>query len=179
MTKPREIVDPDFGTIRVPEPPKRADAERLIASQEEAFQNLRLWPDASVSPCPSCDRRAFVGRSDLNHEVARPGGVVIYRHIRGAKCSHCGAQSIEPAEQIHIESETGMAQVADYEAKVSNIGSGTVGTYWPKDVVRVMNLNPDTRAYIQVLDRETALIRFVRGRGAKKGASSRRKRTEK
>lgn len=171
MTKPREIVDPDFGPIRVPEPPKRADADRLLAAQEDAFRQLRLWPDGSVSPCPSCERKAFVGRSDLSHEVARPGGVVIYRHIRGAKCSHCGAQSIEPSEQIHIESEVGIGQVADYEAKVSNIGSGTVGTYWPKDVVRVMNLSPDTRAYIQVIDRETALIRFVRGRGTKKSAA--------
>lgn len=179
MTKTREIVDPDFGPIRVPEPPKRTDAERLVAAQKAAFEKLRLWPDGSVSHCPSCERRAFVGRSDLDHEVARPGGVVIYRHIRGAKCSHCGARSIEPSEQIHIESEVGIGQVGDYEAKVSNIGSGTVGTYWPKDVVRVMNLDPDTRAYIQVIDRETALIRFVRGRGPKKGKASRRKRAEK
>lgn len=168
MTKHREIVDPDFGTIRVPEPPKRPDAERLLKEQKAAFAKGRLWPDGSVSVCPSCERRAFVGRSDLNHDVARPGGVIIYRHLQGAKCSHCNAQVIEPAEQIHIENEVGMGQVADYETKVSNIGTGTVGTYWPKDLVRVMDLNPDTRAYIQVLDKETALIRFVRGRGARK-----------
>src|SRR5688572_10690595 len=119
--KTREIVDPDFGAIRLPEPPRRADAERLLKEQREAFATRRLRPEGSVSACPSCERRAFVGRSDLSHEVARPGGVVIYRYVHGAKCSHCGAQALEPAEQIHIENEVGIGQVADYEAKVSNI----------------------------------------------------------
>lgn len=165
--KKRTIVDPDLGTIDVPEPPKKADAERLVREQREAFEKIRLWPPGSVSACPSCERRSFVGRDDLSAEIARPGGVVVYRHLRGAKCSNCDGQSLEPGEQMQIEREAGVGQVADYEAKVSNIGSGTVGTYWPKDVVRVMNLSPETRAYIQVIDRETALIRFVRGKGAK------------
>ncbi|MHB8586328.1 MAG: hypothetical protein ACYDDF_10905 [Thermoplasmatota archaeon] len=168
MTKAREIADADFGTIKVPEPPKKAEAERLMREQREAFATLRLWKEGSATLCPTCGRRSFVSRSDLSHEVARPGGVVIFRHVRGAKCSHCGAQALEPAEIIAIEAEVGIGQVADYEAKVSNIGSGTVGTYWPKDVVRVMNLNPDTKAFIQVLDRETALIKFVRGHGPRK-----------
>lgn len=175
MAKPREIVDPDFGPIQLPQPPKRADAERLVKEQKEAFAKRRLWPEESVSVCPSCDRHTFVGRSDLSHEVARPGGVVVYRHLYGARCAHCNAQVLEPAELVRIEEETGIGQVADYEAKVSNIGSGTVGTYWPKDVVRVMNLSPDTRAYIQVLDRETALIRFVQGKGRKTSKRARRR----
>lgn len=174
MTK-RTIVDPDLGPIEIPEPPKRADAERLLKQQREAFEKIRLWAPGSVSACPSCDRRSFVGRDDLSAEIARPGGVVIYRHLRGAKCSSCGAQSLEPGEQIQIEREAGVGQVGDYEAKVSNIGSGTVGTYWPKDVVRVMNLSPETRAYIQVIDRETALIRFVRGKGARSAKARRKK----
>lgn len=169
MGGPREWMDPDFGPIKIPAPPKREDAERLLKEQQAALATRpRLWPDGSTSECPGCARRTFVGRNDLSHEVARPGGVVIFRHLQGARCSHCRAQSLEPWELMQIEAEVGVGQVADYEAKVSNIGSGTVGTYWPRDVVRVMDLSPDTRAYIQILDRETALIRFVKGRGAKK-----------
>lgn len=171
MSRTRETHDPDFGTLEIPPPPKREDGERLLREQQAAFaKRRRLWPDGALAECPSCERRTFVGRNDLSHEVARPGGVIIYRHLQGARCSHCGAQSLEPWELMQIEAEAGIGQVADYEAKVSNIGSGTVGTYWPKDVVRVMDLSPETRAYIQIIDRETALIRFVKGRGAMKAS---------
>lgn len=177
--KKDEILDPDFGPIELPPPPSREEAERLLKEQKAAFARRdRLWPNGSVADCPVCGKRAFVGRDDLSHDVARPGGVIVYRRLQGAKCAHCGAQSLEPWELMQIDDEVGLGQVADYEAKVSNIGSGTVGTYWPKDVVRVMNLSPDTRAYIQVLDRETALIRFVRGRPGKKAARKKRPRRD-
>lgn len=175
MTK-RQIIDPDLGLIAVPPPPEREASEALVEDQRRAFAaRSRLWPDGAVAECPSCGRKAFVGRNDLSHEVARPAGVVVFRHLHGAKCSHCGAQSLEPWELMQIDDEVGPGQVGDYEAKVSNIGTGTVGTYWPKDVVRVMNLRPDTRVFIQILDRETALVRFVRGRGGASRRGTRRK----
>ncbi len=164
MAQTDEIVDPQLGKIQPPKTPKRKDAERLIAEQARAFAKQRLWKEGSVAKCPSCGRDSFVGRSDLSHEIGRPGGVVVFRRLKGAKCANCQAQSLEPSEQIQIEREAGIGQVADYEAKVSNIGSGTVGTYWPKDVVRVMDLGPDTKAFIQILDRDTALIKFTKGR---------------
>jgi hypothetical protein len=43
---------------------------------------------------------------------------------------------------------------------VSRIGSGTLGTYWPKDVERVLNLSPDKRAFIEIIDRDAVLVRF-------------------
>lgn len=175
MSKTDEIVDPQLGRIKLPKPPKRAAAERLIEEQSRAFATKRLWEDGSVTECPSCGRESFVGRSDLSYEVGRPGGVVIFRRLMGAKCANCQAQALEPGEQIQIEREAGIGQVADYEAKVSNIGSGTVGTYWPKDVVRVMDLKPQTRAMIQILDRETILIKFTKGQQLRKARKTTRK----
>lgn len=165
----RTIKDPDGGEIELAARPGRAEFERAAAEIRSALQATRLWPAGSISRCPNCAEDSFVGRDDLTLEVPRAGVVVIFRHLHGARCSRCNAQTLEPSEELDIESETAAGIVADYEAKVSNIGSGTVGTYWPKDVVRVMGLNPDKKAFIHVLDRDTALIKFRRARPGSEG----------
>ncbi len=141
--------------------PSKAEWEKRRKEYLAAIKANRLWPEGSVSACPTCHKRALVGRSDLVHQEVRPGNVQTFRNLRGAKCEACGSQFLDPEEIIAIEDTIGVGVVADFEAKVSRIGTGTLGTYWPKDVVRNLGLEPDTRAFIQVLDRETALVKFV------------------
>lgn len=59
-----------------------------------------------------------------------------------------------------MEDEVGVGFHPDYRAKVSRIGKGTVGTYWPKDVERLLGLRPDQRIYIEILGPDTALLRL-------------------
>lgn len=66
---------------------------------------------------------------------------------------------MEPYEQIAVEDEADIGLHPDYEASVSRIGSGTLGTYWPKEVERVLNLSPDKRAFIEIIDRDAVLVR--------------------
>ncbi len=120
----------------------------------------RLWPDGTIQGCPRCGEEAFEGRSDLTHRITNGRHVLSFRHLHGARCRACDAQSLEPYEQFAVEDEAGVGVRADYEAKVSRIGSGTLGTYWPKDVQRVLGLKPHRRAYIEVVDRDAVLVRF-------------------
>lgn len=180
----RRVDDPDFGPIETPPPPSREEYERAARQIAERARGLRFWPLGSVSDCPNCGAHRFVGRDDLSTEGPRPGGVLIFRHLRGARCEACQAQALEPADLVDLEAEAGVGVVADYEAKVSNIGSGTVGTYWPKDVVRVLGLGPNKKAFITVLDRDTVLIKFRRVRprpaeAAKKPAQAKASRKRK
>lgn len=161
----RRIQDPDFGEVELEGTlPTRQEFERAAREIRQAAKTFRAWPDGSVSDCPGCGKRAFVGRDDLGHEVAKPDGLVIFRHLRGARCESCGVQSLEGEDLAALEQEAGVELLADYEAKVSSIGSGTVGTYWPKDVVRVLRLGPDRRLFIKVLDPDTVLVRVDRRR---------------
>ena len=156
----RRVKDPEFGVIIAPQPPSKEEFDRDARLVREALLRIRHWPRGIVSRCPGCDRDTFVGRDDLEFTVGRPGGVVIFRHLQGARCDSCGSQVLEPGDLVRVEGEAATGVVSDYEAKVSRIGSGTLGTYWPRDVVRNMGLAPDKKAFIQVLDHETALIRF-------------------
>lgn len=176
----RRIEDPDFGEIEVPPLPSREEYERLLRKVREARQEARFWPPGSIQDCPQCGERKFVGREDLSYEVATQGRVIVFRHLHGARCGACHAQALEPDELVRIEDEAGVGLLADYEAKVSNIGSGTVGTYWPKDVVRIMGLRPDKKAFIVVLDRDTMLLRFLpsRGKGSSKPKGKSRRRID-
>lgn len=121
----------------------------------------RAWPRGSRHTCPRCESSgSLVGRDDLSVETTLPGGAaVVYCNIRGAECSNCGAQYLEPDDADRLEVARAKHRV-DFEAKVSRIGSGTVGTYWPKDVVRLLDLRPGRRIYIEVLSDKHALLRF-------------------
>lgn len=173
----KRIVDPDFGEFDIEGPvPTREEFERTARRISEAARSFRAWPPGAVAACPNCGQRAFVGRDDLSHEVAKRDGLLVFRHLRGARCESCGVQSLEAEDLVAVEQEAGVELVADYEAKVSNIGSGTVGTYWPKDVVRVMRLGPNRRLFIKVIDADTALVKVDRRRPRAEEGPNRRPR---
>lgn len=156
----REIDDPDFGRIELPEEYLSPEEARDRAEQARDALGDRLWPEGEVFECPSCGEEAFEGRSDLVYRDTRGSHVVSFRHLHGASCRSCGAKTLEPYEQIEVEDEVGLGFHPDYEASVSRIGSGSLGTYWPKDVERVLGLHPDKRAFIEILDRDAVLVRF-------------------
>lgn len=156
----REIEDADFGRVELPE--GYVDPEAFEARIEEAREATgeRLWPEGDVSACPRCGQETFEGRSDLAYRSTQGRHVVSFRHLHGAVCTNCGASTLEPYEQIEVEDETGVGFHPDYEASVSRIGSGSLGTYWPKDVQRVLGLGPDKTAFIEIIDRDAVLVRF-------------------
>lgn len=156
----RKIEDPDLGEIELPE--TYIDPQTFKARIEEANEAsaARLWPTGDVSECPACGRETFEGREDLTYRLTHGHHVISFRHLHGASCSSCGAKTLEPYEQIEVEEEAGVGFHPDYEAKVSRIGSGTLGTYWPKDVQRVLGLKPHKKAFIEIIDRDAVLVRF-------------------
>lgn len=173
----RVIDDPDFGPHEVPPPPDREEFEKVAQGALAAMRTRRIWPAGSVSRCPNCGKNALVGRDDLTCRFARPGGVVVFHRLRGARCESCKEQSLEPGDLIAVERDAGVEVAGDFEIKVTTIGSGTLGTYWTKDLVRNLRLTAGKKAYVQLLDRDTALLRFSRDPGVLRGQPKRKKRT--
>ena len=183
--KRRIFVDPEFGEIELPASPASREAEETERKAIAAMVSRRHWPKGSLEKCTECGKMTFEGREDLEYRIPRPGAVLVFRHLRGAKCATCGAQAIEPEDLIEVEAEAGVGIVGDYKAKVCNIGSGTLGTYWPQDVVRNLRLSPAKLAFIQVVDEDTVLITFrrvaegiiARDAGKKSGKTRRQRRS--
>lgn len=154
--------DPDLGSIELPDLPPFSQTgwERSVEDTRRILRGRRHWKTGQTYVCPSCGKRALVGRDDLSHEEPRGKAILVYRRLKGARCTHCDAQLLEASEVLDIEEEAGVGFHPDYQAKVTRIGKGTLGTYWPKDVERLLRLRPDLRVYIEILSPDAALIRL-------------------
>jgi hypothetical protein len=146
-----------------PTPEQWAKATAKVKA-DLAKRGKRIWPEGSKMVCPRCHAKTLEGRDDLALEIPSRGHVVIFRHLQGARCAKCAYQLLEPGDQHAVEEEVGVSFHSDYEAKVSRIGSGTLGTYWPKDVARAMHLEPQDVARIHVIAPDTAVVKFEKGR---------------
>lgn len=154
------VQDPDFGRIELSTPrmtPSQWLALRIRATA--ANRAKRPWRPGRIYACPRCGARRFRGRDDLQVEVPRGDKILVFLRVRGGRCDACDAQYLDGAGQMDLEDALEAAFHADYEAKVSRIGHGTVGTYWPKELARVLGLRPDRRLFVEVLGRDAALLR--------------------
>lgn len=149
---------------RLGDPPTQEEWDAVGRELDE-----KEWPDlypvGSVSRCPECGAEAFEGRDGLDLEVTYKGVVHYFHDLKGVRCRACGAQSLDMPEMFRVEKRLGMdpnhfPPQVDFEAKVAQFGSGSLGTYWPKDIRRIMNLKPGQRAHICVVDKNAVLVRF-------------------
>lgn len=119
----------------------------------------RAFPPGKTRTCPVCDKRMLESRDDLVRETVVGAMALVHHHLHGARCRHCGSEFLEAYEELALEEVRPEDRLADYEAKVTNVSGRNLGTYWPKDVVRVMNLSNQDALKVQVLDPDTMIVR--------------------
>lgn len=146
---------------RVPPAPALNMTDAQIAEAKRAIREhyrLRRWAAGQNYRCPSCKMKKLVGRDDLSHEFARGSTLVVYRNLKGALCGNCGARFLESGEIMALEDEGERSWRADFETKVTTIGRESLGTYWPRDVVRNTRMKKDTVIRIEVIDPKTLVL---------------------
>jgi YgiT-type zinc finger domain-containing protein len=164
MRKERIIQDPEFGPVRVPQRPRPTPKEwaedgNLMRAR---IRKRRFWKLGEVHECPRCGKDTFVGADRITRMFTKGGKTFVFLNMRGAECTECGAHVLEAHEQITVEDHIGAEYTPNYGAKVTRIGSGSLGTYWPKDVERLLGLQPNTRAFIEVVGPNAVFVRFQR-----------------
>ncbi len=134
--------------------------EQALRIQIRAALKKRYWKAGQTYKCLACGKRTMKGTDDLQFEIPRGNKLIVYRRLRGAQCPSCGAKFVETGDWLDIEGDNAQPTRPDFEAKVTTIGRGSLGTYWPADVVRNLGLHKGERAYIEILGRKTALVTF-------------------
>ncbi len=119
----------------------------------------RAFPPGTTRKCPVCEERQLESRDDIIRETIVGAMALVHHHLHGARCKHCGAEFLEAYEELALEETRPDDHVADYQAKVTNVSGRNLGTYWPKDIVRVMNLTNQDALEVQVLDEDTMILR--------------------
>ncbi|MHB8585599.1 MAG: hypothetical protein ACYDDF_07165 [Thermoplasmatota archaeon] len=166
-------VDGETFELTPPSVRELRENERRVADADA--RRIRRFAEGEVEDCFRCGKHALTGKTSLSEVRTSGNQVITYRNLAGAECASCGARYLEPWELARIDRETSSGVRPDYEGKVSRIGrEGTVGTYWPKDVARVLDLQPDMAVFIHVLPDGTAILRFrkQRSRRSKKKAKA-------
>ncbi|MEK6975240.1 MAG: hypothetical protein AABY18_02745 [Candidatus Thermoplasmatota archaeon] len=118
----------------------------------------RAFAPGTVRKCPSCSKKALASRDDLLREVVVGAMAFVHHNLHGARCTHCHREFLEAYEEVAMEEGGPERLLTDYQAKVTSVSGKNLGTYWPKDVVRVMGLHSQDSLRVQVLDADTMII---------------------
>lgn len=149
--------DPDAKDDTFPTPHEWAEATRALRDRLMDARP-RAFPRGEVRSCPVCEKQALEGRDDLVRETVVGAIVLVSHNLHGARCAHCGAEFLESYEEIALEEAGPERRLTDYQAKVTSVSGRNLGTYWPKDVVRVMDLHNQDALRVQVLDADTMIV---------------------
>ncbi len=146
---------PDAETY--PTPTQWANAIAALRNQL-MHERKRTFPPGSTRECPVCSNDALESRDDLIRESIVGSMALVHHNLHGARCTECGAEFLESYEEIALEEAGPERVLSDYLAKVTSVSGRNLGTYWPKDVVRAMDLHSQDSLRVQILDQDTMLI---------------------
>lgn len=111
--------------------------------------------------CPSCGTASMSYADDLTFEVVLAGERIVIPNLTGLKCSKCGEVAFDANSTEIIENYTAGKPVGGYECRVSTVGGGKVGMYFPKDVLRVMKISKSDKAILTPLSNRKMMIELV------------------
>src|ERR1051325_5654071 len=118
-------------------------------------QRQRASPPGTWRACPVCKKKGLESRDDLLRESVAGAVVLVHHNLHGARCRNCQAEFLEAYEEVALEEAAPDRRLTDYLAKVTSVSGRNLGTYWPRDVVRVMDLHKEDSLRVQVLDEDT------------------------
>lgn len=124
-----------------------------------ARERKRIWPEGSKGTCPSCHKKALLGRSDLSREIDANGAVLVFANLHGASCENCKTEILEGYDQMAIEDRAGMVFRAPMSGSVTALGGNKLGTYWPKDIARALGMHAKDSLDITALSSDTLVVR--------------------
>jgi YgiT-type zinc finger domain-containing protein len=140
-------------------PSPREWAEALLALRMRLMkQRPRAFPPGTVRKCPVCGKKTLESREDLLRETIVGSMALIHHNLHGARCRSCDTEFLEAYEELALEEAGAARKLTDYQARVTSVSGKNLGTYWPKDIVRVMDLHSQDALHVQVLDRDTMII---------------------
>ncbi|VVB88695.1 Uncharacterised protein [uncultured archaeon] len=111
--------------------------------------------------CPSCGNSTMSYANDLTFDVTLTGERIVIPNLTGLKCSKCSEEAFDANSTKIIEKYTIDKSVGGYELKVSTVGGGKIGMYFPKDVLRVMKISKSDKAILTPLSNRKMIIELL------------------
>lgn len=107
--------------------------------------------------CPECGGTMHPS-DELTFDVTLPEGRLIIPNLSGRICDQCGDQYFDAESSDIIDRHTARKISGGHEAKVTIVGGGRLGIYFPKDVLREMDIKSKQKVIIKPISRKKAII---------------------
>lgn len=145
---------PPLEKIPVVTEKKRRETERILAKLEKLKENPLKGVEMG---CPMCGGRMRYSE-DLVFEVHAEGRQIVIPNLSGVRCEKCGDESFDMSSSTIIDRYTRDEAVGGHETSITVVGAGKLGMYFPKDVLRTMDLRPKSKAIIKPLTRRKMVV---------------------
>jgi YgiT-type zinc finger domain-containing protein len=111
--------------------------------------------------CPSCGNNTMSYADDLIFDVTLTGERIVIPNLKGLKCIRCSEEAFDAKSTKIIENYTSGKPIGGYECKVSTVGGGKIGMYFPKDVLRVMKISKNNKAVLTPVSTRKMVIELL------------------
>ncbi len=111
--------------------------------------------------CSSCGNDTMSYAQDLTFDVVLAGERIVIPNLTGLKCSKCGEVTFDANSTKIIEKYTADRAGGGYELKISAVGGGKIGVYFPKDILRVMEIHKSEKAILTPLSKRKMVIELL------------------
>ncbi len=152
---------------------KDVDAPEVTEEQVARLRaNLLAAPRAplratgALSRCPTCGGKMITTNS-IERTIPTPGVIYVVSRLPGAQCQDCGSTELDSLGVAIVESSVRHDRWADYETAVTHTSGSTTGTYFKKDLARVLDLHAAEKLSWKIVDRDRAFVEVIRRKSGK------------
>jgi YgiT-type zinc finger domain-containing protein len=131
--------------------------EMMLKTLASLSKRPRIKLRGKSIECPTCGGE-MVYSEDLTFEAQMSDTNVVILNLSGHKCAACGEKAFDSWSSQKIEEATRQKVGGGYECRITRVGGRQLGLYFPKDVLREMEIRPSAKALIKPLTRKKALV---------------------
>ena len=108
--------------------------------------------------CPACNENTMDYAEDLVFDCYVLGERIIIPNLSGLRCRTCGETGYDDPSSDIIDRYMHEKVTGGYEVTVSTLSAGKLGLYFPKDVLRTMDIKAKIKAIIKPLTKKKMII---------------------
>lgn len=146
---------PDKGSI--PKAEEEDVRETAAELEKEPGKEAYSAESAGDITCPECGGKMHPS-DDLTFDVNLPEGRLIIPNLSGHRCERCGDEYYDSKSSDIIDKHTAGKVSGGHEARITTVGGGKLGIYFPKDVLRDMDIKSKQKIIIKPISRKKAIL---------------------
>jgi len=108
--------------------------------------------------CSICGGNTMDYAEDLVFDCYVLGERIIISNLTGLRCRACGETGYDAPSSDIIDRYMHEKVTGGYEATVSTLSAGKLGVYFPKDVLRTMDIKAKIKAIIKPITKKKMVI---------------------